>query len=221
MDIFIGYDEKETVALHVLAHSIYKRSSIPVNITPLKKENLRGFFTRARGEYDSTDFAISRFLVPYMCNYKGYAMFMDCDMLMLGDVADLRYPAWATVSCVKHDYTPSSTTKFMGQKQTVYEKKNWSSVMIFNNEMCTTLTPEYVENAHGLDLHQFKWCRETQIGSLGKTWNWLIDEPGYDGCDANNLHFTKGTPCFDAYKDCTAADLWYMERSDMMKPWPT
>lgn len=220
LQIFIGFDERETVAFHVLAHSIYKRSSVPVLITPLRRETLEGFYSRERGKHDSTDFAITRFLVPYLCNYQGYGLFMDCDMLCLTDISNMPFSPWAAVSVVKHDYVPSSTHKFMNQKQTVYPKKNWSSVMMFNNAECKVLTPEYVETAPGLDLHQFKWCRETQIADLPKTWNWLVDEPGYQGSDANILHFTKGTPCFDDYKDCTASDLWYSERNEMMAPWP-
>ncbi len=221
--IFIGFDKDEKVAYHVLSHSILKRSSIPVSITPLNRDCLRGFFFRARGELDSTDFSITRFLVPFICDYEGYALFMDCDMLCRGDVAELAaYTSLmhhynTAVRVVKHQYQPTEETKFLGQIQTKYEKKNWSSVMLFNNTLCRNLTPEYVEKAHGLDLHQFKWVKEHQIGNLPKTWNWLIDEPGYEGCEAKLLHFTKGTPCFKEYQNCTGSDLWYEERADMLK----
>jgi len=144
--VFIGYDDNETVAFHVLAHSIMRNSSIPVTITPIVKRHMAGFYDRERSNLESTDFSFTRFLTPYLCGYEGWAAFMDCDMLMLGDIADL----WSlrddrfSVMCVKHDYRPVEDTKFLGQIQTKYEKKNWSSVMLFNNAKCRVLTPDVV-----------------------------------------------------------------------------
>lgn len=216
----IGYDKNESVAYHVLSHSILKRSSIPVSITPLNKDCLRGFFTRPRGQYDSTDFSITRFLVPFICDYEGFAVFMDSDMLCLGDVAELaNYTTLmdkynTAVRVVKHDYVPTSEKKFLNQVQTKYGKKNWSSVMIFNNTLCRALTPKYVEEAPGLALHQFTWCDERQVGEMPKRWNYLVGEyPKSD--DVRLLHYTKGTPCFPEYKDCEYADLWHKELEDM------
>ena len=212
--IGIGFDSHEIVAYHVLAQSILERSSVPVSFIPIHKPLLSGFYHRAKGPYDSTDFSISRFLTPYLCDFEGMSIFVDCDMLVLDDIKNLldavddKY----AVSVVKHDYSPSTKTKFLGQVQTEYRLKNWSSVMVFNNYRCKELTPEYVEKAPGLDLHQFVWCGEDMVGEIPKRWNWLVDEPGYDGCDASLLHYTKGTPCFDAYKDCGCSDLWHKER---------
>lgn len=218
--LFIGYDEKETVAYHVLSHSILRRSSIPISITPLKKEHFSGFFNRPRGEKDSTDFAITRFLVPFLSDYSGFSLFMDCDMLVHGDVAD--FANYTTlmdkynyaVRVVQHDYTPKTKTKFLDQPQTEYKMKNWSSVMLFNNALCPVLTPEYVQKTHGLDLHQFKWTSPHMIGDLPKEWNWLVGEfPKRSGI--KNYHYTLGTPCFEAYKNSDYADLWHVEHEDM------
>jgi lipopolysaccharide biosynthesis glycosyltransferase len=221
--IFIGYDKNETVAYHVLAHSILARSSIPVAITPLNRANMRGFFYRERGEYDSTDFSVSRFLVPFLCGYDGFAVFMDCDMLVRGDVAELaRYMTLMdsynyAVRVVKHEYEVKDTTKFLGQTQTAYKRKNWSSVMIFNNRLCQKLTLEYVNKAHGLDLHQFKWCEDHQIAGMPKEWNWLVGEDGYESTgDPKLIHYTKGTPCFPDYAEQDFAELWRAEREAML-----
>lgn len=217
MRIFIGYDRDEIVAYHVLAHSIQRRSSIPVSIAPLNREHFRGFFMRERGKYDSTDFAITRFLVPFLCDYQGFAVFMDCDMLVHGDVAQLaNYMTLmdhynTAVRVVKHDYQPSTDKKFLGQLQTKYEKKNWSSVMIFNNTLCRKLTPEYVTKEHGLDLHQFRWVEDHQIGDMPKEWNWLVGEYGKSEKPVNNYHFTLGTPCFPDYQESEYSDLWWDE----------
>jgi lipopolysaccharide biosynthesis glycosyltransferase len=159
INIYIGYDPREAIAFHVLAHSIHTRASQPVRITPLMLSQLKGIITRDRHPFQSTDFSFSRFITPYLSNYQGWSIFMDCDMLVLDDIVNLwhlRDDRYA-VMVVKHDYTPKESTKFLGQPQTKYVKKNWSSVMLFNNAKCQALSPDYVNTATGLELHQFKW----------------------------------------------------------------
>ena len=218
--VFIGYDPHETVAYHVLAHSIEARASQPVSITPLALTQLKRVFTRERNPLQSTDFAFSRFLVPYLCDYEGWAIFMDCDMLVLDDMAklwNLRDDKYA-VMCVQHDYSPKTGEKFLGQVQTAYEKKNWSSVMLINCAKCKALTPEYVNTATGLELHRFRWLAdESLIGALPMRWNFLVGE--YSAIPAeqvSNLHYTLGGPYFPDYKDCDYADLWTTEKEAML-----
>lgn len=218
--VFIGYDPREAVAWHVLSHSILARSSLPVQIVPLALKNLGSLMTRERNPLQSTDFAFSRFLTPYLAGYEGWAIFMDCDMLVLDDMANLwklRDEKYA-VQVVKHDYTPSSTTKFLNQPQTVYEKKNWSSVMLMNAARCTALTPEYVNTASGLDLHRFNWLEnESLIGEIPMRWNFLVGEYApLPVTDISNLHYTLGGPYFDAYKGCDFEAEWMKERDAML-----
>ena len=216
--IFIGYDDNETVAFHVLSHSILRNSSIPVMITPIVKRHMAGFYGRERSNIESTDFSFTRFLTPYLCGYEGWAAFMDCDMLMVGDVAELwslrddRY----SVMCVKHDYRPVEDTKFLGQVQTKYEKKNWSSVMLFNNARCTTLTPQVVESESGLYLHQFKWLSsDSEIGELPNAWNYLVGEPVPRPTEPKLVHYTLGGPYFEKYAGCEYAEHWRAEHARM------
>ncbi|MBP0614963.1 glycosyltransferase [Jiella mangrovi] len=212
--VFIGFDTKEAVAYHVLSQSILEKSSMPVEFAPLVLTNLEGTFTRERNNLQSTEFSFSRFLVPALSKFEGWSLFMDCDMLMRTDIAELwklrddRYAAM----CVKHDYVPKVETKFLGQTQTKYEKKNWSSVILFNNAKCRALTPDYVNTATGLQLHQFKWLENDDlIGELPREWNWLVNEYEYNA-DAKNVHYTDGGPYFDDYKDCDYADEWFAAR---------
>ena len=113
------------------------------------------------------------------------------------------------VQCVQHDYTPTSTVKFLNQPQTPYPKKNWSSMMIFNNAKCTALTPDYVNSATGLELHQFKWLEnEELVGKVDEEWNWLVGE--YEkNPNAKLVHYTEGGPYFKNYKNCDYADEWF------------
>jgi hypothetical protein len=216
--VFIGFDAREAIAFSVLSFSIHRRASVPVSIAPLMLSQLRGVFGRSRHPLQSTDFAFSRFLVPYLSGFSGWSVFMDCDMLVLDDVARL----WAlrddrfAVQVVKHDHRPREAIKFLGQAQTRYPKKNWSSVMLFNNTRCRALTPDFVNTATGLELHQFKWLPdESLIGELPPRWNHLV---GYDPPtrDASLVHFTLGGPYFDAFRECEFAAEWRAELEAML-----
>jgi len=217
--IFIGYDSRVPAISSVLAHSINVRASEPVSIGLLSLKQLAKVFHRERNPLQSTEFSFSRFMVPYLCDYQGFAIFMDNDMLVLDDIAKL----WAlrderfAVQCVKHTHVPKEKIKFLGEKQTSYEKKNWSSVMIFNNTKCKALTPEYVNTASGLELHQFKWLGNDQlIGEIPHRWNHLVD---YDppNKDVSLVHYTLGGPYYAATRNCEYAEEWFREREDMLR----
>jgi len=217
--IFIGYDEGEKIAFQVLTESIRKHSSEPISITPVDLHTLRKHFNRDKQNNQSTEFAFSRFMVPYLSNYEGWSIFMDCDMLMRSDINtlwNLRDDDYA-VMCVKHDYEPKQGVKFRGAKNEKFPKKNWSSLMLMNNAKCKKLTPEYVQNASGLELHQFKWLEsEREIGSLPKTWNWLVGEYDYNVL-ANNVHFTLGGPYFYDYVNCDYSNEWFSTYTETTK----
>jgi len=223
--IFIGYDSKEPVAYNVLAHSLIRHSSIPLSIAPIKLEQLRGVYTRERGSLESTEFSISRFMTPYLSNYTGWSLFMDCDMLCKVDIAEL-YPCmkglceddssvqrYAAMVC-KHNYSPATDTKFLGQIQTSYPKKNWSSFMLLNNERCKVLGPSYVNQASGLDLHRFNWLDENEVGGLPLEWNWLVGDYVYNP-SAKIVHYTQGGPWFEEYENCEYSEEWFEEYERM------
>jgi hypothetical protein len=218
--IFIGYDSREAVAYNVLCHSIQARTTEPVAITPINLDHLGKLMWRERHNLQSTDFSFSRFLTPYLCDFEGWALFMDCDMLVLDDMVNLwqlRDDKYA-VQCVKHDHVPTEDTKFLDQPQTKYEKKNWSSVMLFNAAKCQALTPDYVNTASGLELHRFHWLGDDNlIGEIPHRWNHLVDyDPEVPVSEISNLHYTTGGPYFEEYKDCGYADEWRVERDQML-----
>lgn len=219
--VFIGFDTKEEVAYHVLSSSIMRRTSEPVEIIPIMLSSLKGIFNRERNLLQSTEFSFSRFLAPYLSGFEGWSIFMDCDMLMLDDIANL----WAlrddkyAVMCVHHDHVPKTEQKFLNQTQSKYERKNWSSVMLLNNAKCKVLTPQYVKSATGLDLHRFKWLQDSEVGEIPQRWNHLVDyNPSLEIKDISNLHFTEGGPYFEDYKSCSYADLWFEELKKSIGP---
>lgn len=212
MKIMIGFDPKETVAYHVLCNSIMRNSSGPVEFVPINKRNIPEF---DRGIEDgSTEFSFSRFLTPYLSGYSGQSLFMDCDMIVRGDIYEILEYAdlYHDVFVVKHNYIPKKGKKFLGNKQHIYPKKNWSSVMLFNSwtSQCKKLTPDVVNSASGKYLHQFEWSQSERIGDLPLKFNHLVGE--YDeNPDALIAHFTLGTPCFEGYDEQEFADEWMEE----------
>ena len=177
--IFIGRDKREDIAWHVLANSLVRHSSETLSLTPLGNDTLKkDLWWRGRGEHDSTDFSNARFAVPALMNFKGWAIFLDCDMICLADIAEL----WAqrddqyAVMVVKHNHSPTEETKFLGAPQSKYQRKNWSSLMLINcaHDACAELTPDYINTANGLDLHRFFWCNNREVGAITGLWNVLV-----------------------------------------------
>lgn len=223
LKVFIGYDPSESIAAQVLAHSIRARASKPVSITFLMLPQLKEIHKRERHPLQSTDFSFTRFLTPYLAGFRGQAIFMDCDMLVLDDIWNLESSNdLAPVSVVKHNHKPTAQTKMLGQTQTQYPCKNWSSLMRFwcAHHDCSNLMPEYVDTATGLELHQFKWVESGAIGRLPHRWNHLV---GYDD-DApveqiSCLHWTEGGPWWDRYMNAPYADVWRQEKAQMLRAW--
>ena len=225
MKVFVGYDTREDIAYQVCKHSIVSKQP-EAKVRPLKQQELRdaGWYTRGIDKLASTEFTFTRFLIPELCNFKGWALFMDCDMILKTDIkqlfdqADDKY----AVMCVQHDYSPSATTKMDGQAQTIYPRKNWSSVMLLNcgHKGNEKLTQDLVNNPDvtGAYLHRFSWLKDKEVGELSPEWNWLVghySEPK-DGTP-KLIHYTEGGPWFENYRDCEFNELWKQELYDMFK----
>lgn len=217
LKVFIGWDSREDIAYQVLKHSIEKFAN--VEIIPIKQYELRQqeIYKRPVDTTGSTEFTLTRFLVPYLSNYQGYSLFMDCDMLLTGDITQILDEAdlTADVSCVKHDYDVIgeflTDTKMDGKKQHTYPRKNWSSVMLFNNAACEALTPHVVNTASPAYLHRMTWANS--IGELHHRWNYLAGY--YHDNDFMNIHYTDGGPWFKEYHNCPLGILWKEEVKEM------
>ncbi|MCB1398104.1 MAG: glycosyltransferase [Rhodobacter sp.] len=213
INIFIGYDPREAVAYHVCANSFIRHASVPLSFTPLALKGLKGY-TETHND-GSNQFIYSRFLLPHLMGYKGWALFVDGDMLVRDDIAKL----WAlrdeskAVMCVHHDYKTKMETKYLGAKNQNYPRKNWSSVVLWNcgHPANAAVTPEFVMNATGAQLHRFTWLSDDLIGEIPKVWNWLPDEFGANK-DAKLLHWTLGTPCFHEFAHAPMAEEWHREK---------
>ena len=218
--VYVGYDRREDIAYQVCCHSLNRNASVPLDIRPLIQDGLRanGLYTRGVDPLASTDFTYTRFFVPYLAGYRGWAVFCDCDFLWLSDIADLiaaaddRYAAM----CVHHDHRPTEKSKMDGQQQTLYPRKNWSSLILFNcgHPANRALTPELANSESGKYLHRFGWLDDDLIGALPETWNWLegwSEKPGNGTPSA--IHYTRGGPWFEDWKDVDYAEQWLREES--------
>lgn len=222
LKIFIGYDSVETVAWHALVQSIIAKSSIPLSFHPIALEHYKKFFDRPRDPKQSNSFSFSRFLVPYLADYSGWAIYMDCDMMIRCDISDILEEIDSNMSkaalVVQHDYNPENSKKYLNTVQYAYPRKNWSSFVAWNceHEKNRMLTPEYVENATGLELHRFLWLEDAEIGELDLTWNWLVGEYKNPSENVRNVHWTLGGPYFHDYQDSDFSEEWFEQREAML-----
>ena len=224
MKVFVGYDTREDIAYQVCKHSLEARNK-DVEVRPLKQNELRdqGWYTRPIDKLASTEFTFTRFLVPELSNFDGWALFCDSDIIFIEDIKELFNQAddKYTVMCAQHDYTPKEGIKMDGQTQTVYPRKNWSSVVLFNcgHPSNRKLDLNLVNNPliTGAYLHRFSWLDDSEIGQISHEWNWLTDwyEEGKDGTP-KALHYTEGGPWFENYRNCDWHLTWKKELQEMM-----
>lgn len=227
LPVYIGYDPREHDAYMVAKHSIERRASAPVLITPIylpqtnpilhrpiELRNGRMYCPISEAPM-ATEFAISRFCVPFM-QKEGWAVFMDCDMLCIVDIAELfaladdRY----AVMVVKHKHENGGDVKMDNQVQTYYNRKNWSSVILWNlsHPSHSRFQLRDLNSLPGRDMHGFFWLDDHEIGELPMEWNYLV---GINSGAASILHYTLGTPNMPSYENCDFADLWFNELEDL------
>ena len=235
IDVFIGYDSREDIAAQVCKYSLQKHASIPVRVHMLRLQHLedQGILWREREKNASTQFTYSRFLVPSLMNFQGWAVFCDCDFLWTGDIADLlalrdRTKGVFVVPHERYGYKPKTNTKMDGKAQTFYPKKNWSSMMMFNcshPRVRTNLTRKHVNQESMQYLHRLNWLNDNDVGFLTPEWNWLSGY--YDEIDMKPkaIHYTDGGPWFDdkdipkemgieSWRDVDYGDLWIEYRKN-------
>jgi lipopolysaccharide biosynthesis glycosyltransferase len=220
--VYIGWDSREEIAYEVAKHTLLKHATVPVEVIPIKKQELEalGVFHRPHDPLQSTEFTYTRFLVPHLTEYRGWALFVDCDFLFRCDIKDLFAhcdPAYA-VLCAQHDYRPRNTVKMDGAAQTVYPRKNWSSCVLFNcgHPANAKLTPEVVNSETGAYLHRFQWLTDDLVGAFSYKYNYL--EGWYnvetDG-EPEIIHYTNGGPWFDNCQDVDFAKEWCEARDEV------
>jgi lipopolysaccharide biosynthesis glycosyltransferase len=216
-NVYIGYDAREDIAAEVCKFSIQKRLTTYANVRYLRSNNVLGY-ARVNGGPQSTDFTYTRFFIPSLEGYKGFSVFCDCDFLFIDDINELVASIDPTkaVSVVKHPrYIPNTDIKMDGISQHPMLRKNWASLMVFNNAHPSNaiLTPDYVNTVEpGRSLHQFGWLKDEEIGSISLDWNTL--DGYYELDNPRAIHYTDGGPWFDDYKQTHYSNYWWNEYDD-------
>lgn len=230
--VYIGWDKREGVAFEVARNSIQRRTN-SVDIVPLvlSADPVQRYLRRPielrdgkmwcpiSGAPMATEFAISRFVVPFL-HQEGWALFVDCDILCLADIADLfalADPKYA-IMVVKHKHETGGSVKMDGQVQTYYSRKNWSSVMLWNCDHSANklLNLNILNTWPGRDLHAFNWLKDEYIGELGPEWNYLVGV-GEPILSPKLVHYTLGTPNMPGYENCSMSKEWWAEKDLLLK----
>jgi lipopolysaccharide biosynthesis glycosyltransferase len=233
LPVFIGYDSREHEAYEVCRASLLRHASQPLHIVRLDQSALRsaGIYNRdwrqeGRNRIDlgdlkpfSTDFAFTRFLVPALSMYQGWALFCDCDFLFTEDVAELfgRADPNCAVMCVKHHHEPVEQEKMGGIVQGRYFRKNWSSLVLWNcaHPANRSLTVCSINKFAGAWLHAFSWLADEDIGALPQRWNWLAGVDAEVGETPSGIHYTLGIPIMPGCENTPYADLWRAAFADI------
>lgn len=220
--IYIGFDRREQDAYRVCVSSLLKHATIPLHVQPLHQDELRraGLYRRAPepgqawndwigGRGYSTEFTFTRFLVPALMQWRGWALFVDCDFLWRADIAELwrqRDPKYA-VQVVKHDFRPTDDLKMDGREQYAYGRKLWSALMLVNasHEGWKRLTVDDVNLRDKLWLHGFSWLQDDEIGGLDPAWHWV---EGLSDGEPKAVHMTAGVPTMPGYGNVAYAGEW-------------
>ncbi len=227
LTIYIGWDPKNVLAYEVCVNSIIAHSTSDIRFIPLHEQNLRfnkhywrSYIVSENGQMSdrndksafSTQFSFTRFLVPLLEEYKDeWVLYMDSDMLVRSDITELFSfgNSSSAVMCVKHNHIPFEDIKMYGLKQTYYQRKNWSSLMLMNPSRCTGLTPYAVNNWSGESLHSMQWVPTELIGELPLEWNYLVGNTDPKKCiNPKNVHYTLGTPDMPDVKLIEYFDEW-------------
>ena len=228
MKVYIGYDPREEIAAAVCASSIRRHSDAePISLKwnnpdveriyqrPYERKGTQ-YLDGITGAPFSTQFSFTRFLVPYLEGYQGWAIFCDCDFLFRSDIEEVlsECDPEKAVYVVQHEHNPPSGIKMDGVQQTRYYRKNWSSFIVWNCEHRSNrwISPAEVNRKDGRWLHAFKWLKDDEIGALPVEWNYLVGHNTPDQCkEPKAVHYTEGGPWWAAYRDVPFSTDWKAE----------
>jgi hypothetical protein len=222
LKLFCGFDERESVGTWVFISSVLSRATIPVSFIPLHSNGL---------PQGTNGFTLSRFLVPWLCDFRGKAIFADAaDMICTTDIAPLAAELNSmrgAVKVVKHQYTTKHKIKYIGTElespNMNYPRKNWASLMLIDceHDAWRNLTPDTLAKNPIKDFLEFTFIRDEDIESISDDgWNRMVDE-GQSLEGAKILHWTAGIPAFDHYKNAPGAELWRQEWTTTKYPLST
>lgn len=233
--VFIGHDSKTPDHTRICRESILDNTNAPVLIETLNMQALRRAALYRRWHYlseegklvdgidgrpFSSEFAFTRFLIPALMQWRGWAIFCDSDFMFKSDIKDLwdDRDACFAIQVAQQDYKSKASVKKGGFQQSDYPRKNWSSLMMWNlyHPAHLTLTQHVVNTFPGDWLHRLNWLDDKDVGKVDPTWNWI--EGTTDG-EPKAVHFTMGTPDIPGYRNAKHSSEWlrYSEKVQGMR----
>lgn len=210
--IYVGYDKNQEIATEVCCYSIKKHLSRSIDVFQLKRDELikNGIYTRGKIQGETTEFGYTRFLIPNLMQYEGWGLFCDADFLFVDDISKIikTYDQQKAVYVVKHQHTPTNTIKMVDKIQDSYQRKNWSSLIIFNNSHIKnkTLTPHCISNESKQFLNEFQWLYDDDIGEIELSWNFLVGINKHS--NPRGFHYTDGGPWLEGMKNVPYSEIW-------------
>ena len=224
--VYVGFDSTnygQQLAFDVCKKSIEKFNKDIEVVKVVRQELIDKKLFWRKDTTGVTEFTYTRFLVPYLNNYQGWALFCDSDFLWTCDINEV-FEKYANnkyaVCCVKHDYTNChAKTKMDGRAQECYPRKNWSSLMLYNcsHPSVKKLTLENVSTQSPAWLHRMQWAKDEEIGEIDKSYNYLVDY--YHDNNIKALHYTDGGPWHPGYENVEHGDKWleYLSEDEKTK----
>jgi lipopolysaccharide biosynthesis glycosyltransferase len=189
--VFIGSGEASLLERKTLIYSLRKNSKRPLEIwvmngthNAIERNDAPPFLAPLSLEMkyrNVTEFSLYRYLIPQMCDYQGRAIYLDSDMICLGDIGELFE-------------TPMDDVDFRAVKE--YGNSMWAtSVMLFNCGRCRfeleTIFDEidagrYSYSDFSRFAGHFLQQRPYAIAELDPVWN------EFDRFDSNTklIHYT-------------------------------
>jgi hypothetical protein len=210
--LYVGIDDREAAGLHVFLQSLWKHTSLPVEVVALTKPIAERFGNKSDG---TNAFSTLRFVIPELQGYSGWAIFADgADQMLRADLAELwalKDPKYA-LQVVKHDYRTKHSRKYVGtdleSSNEDYPCKNWSSLILWNcGHWAHFKHRAKLLSGDGKYLHRFSWLTEDEVGELPATWNHLVNEHEPNE-EAKLVHFTLGLPGFNHYRHDEHSAEW-------------
>ena len=109
LNVYIGYDSRTPEASTVCEqsileniedmegqffhdstrHNLKRELEVSVHFIDIKELAADGLFWRKSDGKESTEFTYTRFLTPYLCDYEGLSVFMDCDFMWRSNIFEL------------------------------------------------------------------------------------------------------------------------------------
>ncbi len=134
--IFVACQRSHDLVVKVLEWSVQRTTTYPFKIYSMYKQEIPFEMPKDDKNKPGTPFSFQRFMIPEMCNFKGRAIYMDCDQILITDIARLFHRPMNGFDLM-HCETGKRGTKKFAQRSSVMlidcEKTKWKISDLVND----------------------------------------------------------------------------------------